>query len=165
MAKYCRSAAAIVKINEMVDADGTGLAALKKQLKIINEAEAANSEALGLFSELKCLCQSGAIELEALGCNDVSSLGKPLLEAKEKILQIKSNAEEMLESQGGKAAREKPSPRKSTEVKTDFEKPKSLWELMWGSGKGHSTQKEEAIPKEESRDKYFPDEDEAGDFE
>ena len=166
MVQYCRSTALIMKVKDMFDNQEAGIAAFNKQLKLIDEAQALNSKAMGIFNELKSLCRhSSAIELEAIGCNGISSLEKPLSETEENISVIKNNLEESIEGLGGKIIKEKPVAGKSPEVKTDFEKPKSIWELMWGSGKDHSTQKEEAIPKEESRDKYFPDEDEVGDFE
>lgn len=169
MVNHCRSALAISEANQKLEASGRGPAALKKYLAALEEAEKMNREAQSFLNEIKSLCERGTPELEAVGCKDIVSLESPIMEIRSKIYSLRSDTESAIEGMSEKPVKkeekeevavEPPPPKK----KTYQEKPKSVWDLMWGKPPAHQEPKQKEEAPERPRDD-FPSDGEGGDFE
>jgi tetratricopeptide (TPR) repeat protein len=177
MISHCQSSLAISEASQKLEAAGRDLPALKKYLEALEEAEKMNQRTQDSLNEIKSLCERGTPELEAIGCKDVVSLEGPIMEIKSKIFAWRSDAESAIVGMSGKAAKKEkeeevtvaPLPKKETYQ----EKPKNVWELMWGGGIKKEPQEsqvptqKESWPKQETPPKSnIPSSgDEGGDFE
>ncbi len=188
MIYLCKSVLAINQANDKLEAEGRSPAALKRYLASLEEAEKMSRVAQDNLDEIKSLCERRAPELEAIGCKDLSSLESPIMDVKSKIYSSRSTAEDILHGSSAKAVkkeekeevaaelplsvgRKEPSPSRK---ETYQEKPKNVWELMWGGGDKKEPQKSqtpaypESRPKEEiplKTEDVFSSDNEGGDFE